>query len=111
MDSEERRLFLHALLQEAFPDVTIYYRPPGNMLLKYPCIVYDKKALEPSFANMTTYVIGTRYQLSFLSELPGYFDAQLMYALHGPSVVITGNDSYETDDIVHDVFTISVNSL
>ena len=112
MDSEQNRLFLHSLLQSAFPDVTIYYRPPGNILLEYPCIVYEKKAAEPSFSNMTTYVIGTRYQLSFLSKLPGYSNTQLMYvALHGQGLVVTSNDSYESDDIVHDVFNVSVNSL
>ena len=111
MDSEENRLFLHSLLQGAFPDVTIYYRPPGNILLNYPCIVYERKALEPSFANTATYVIGTSYQVTFLSVLPGYSAAQLIYTLVGQSFVITSNDSYESDDIVHDVFNVSVNSL
>jgi hypothetical protein len=111
MDSEENRLFLHSLLETTFPDVTIYYRPPGNILLEYPCIVYERKAFEPTFANTAAYIVGTRFQLSFLSQLPGYSSVQSLYALHGQGLIVTSSDSYENDDIVHDVFSISVNSL
>lgn len=110
MDDEENRLFLQSLLENAFPDVTIYYRPPGNILLNYPCIVYARKAFEPSFSNMSTYVVGNRYEVMLISRLPGYSNVRKMFDLHG-QVIIGSNDSYENDDLVHDVFTISVNSI
>jgi hypothetical protein len=111
MDSVENRSYLQSLLQSTFPDLTIYYRPPGNILLEYPCIVYEKKALEPSFANTSPYVIGTRYQVMFISNLPGYSNIDRIYDLTGQGVTITSSDSYESDDLIHDVFMLSVNSL
>lgn len=111
MDSEENRLFLHSLLENVFPDVTIYYRPPGDILLEYPCIKYERKGFEPSYANTSAYVVGSSYQIMFLSILPGYSNVQLFYDLVEQGLVITSNDSYENDDIVHDVFNVSVNSL
>lgn len=111
MDSEQKRLVLHTLLANNFPDVTIYYRPPGNILLTYPCIVYERKEFEPSFANTAAYVVGARYQVMFVSELPGYSTVELMFTLNGQGLVITSNDSYENDDLVHDVFTVSVNTI
>lgn len=111
MDSSQNRLFLHSLLENTFPDVSIYYRPPGNILLEFPCIVYEKKALEPSFANTSAYVVGDRYQVMFISKIPGYSNVDNMFNLHGQGLVIGSNDSYESDDLVHDVFTVSVNSI
>ena len=111
MDDEETRLFLHALLQNMFSDVSIYYRPPGNIILNYPCIVYEKKAYEPSFGNSTPYVVGMRFQVSLLSKLPGYTSVRDILSLNGQGAIVADSDSYENDDIVHDVFTVYVNSL
>lgn len=110
MDDGDNRLFLHSLLQDTFPGVSIYYRPPGNILLNYPCIVYERRGFEPSFSNTSAYVVGNRYQVMFISRLPGYSNVKKMFDLQG-QVIIGSNDSYESDDLVHDVFTISVNSI
>lgn len=108
MDDNTIRLTLHALLEVAFPNLVIFYRPPGNLELARPCIVYEPKASEPSFANNESYTIGTRFQVTILSDLPGV-DKRPMYNM--PGIVITGNQSYVSSDIVHDVFYISVNSI
>ena len=111
MDEDATRLFLHGLLQSAFPNTSIYYRPPGNILLEYPCIIYEKKAHEPAFANSYPYAIGVRYQVTLLSKLPGNSNTQVIFGLANQGVIVIDSDSYESDDVVHDVFTISVNSL
>ncbi len=109
MDDEAIRLSLHTLLIAAFPTLGIYYMPPGNMELERPCIVYEPKALEPSHANNQPYVVGTRFQATILSDLPGYSDKRAMLELSG--VVVTDNRSYVSKDVVHNVFTISVNTI
>lgn len=111
MDNEENRLSLHTLLTDTFPDVTIYYRPPGNVLLQYPCVVYEPKAFLPSYANAAAYVVGNRYQVTFISVLPGVSNSQLMFVLHGHGLVVESNTAFENDDLAHEVFTVSVNSL
>ena len=118
MDNDEIRLYLHSLLVTAFPGLNIYYRPPGNMKLTRPCIIYEPKAAEPSYANNNTYVVGTRFQVTVLSDLPGYPNREAMLDLPAKTarwgtqgVAISGNQSYVSSNIVHDVFTISVNSI
>ena len=112
MDDGEIRLYLHSLLEAAFPELTLYYRPPGNLILSRPCIVYEPKSAEPSYSNNTTYVVGTRFQITILSDLPGYGNTRNIFGIPNQGdVVISDNRSYVSSDIVHDVFTVSVNSI
>ena len=109
MDDDTTRLNLHSQLVAAFPDLSIYYRPSGNLKLTRLCIVYEPKADEPSFANNKAYTIGARFQITILSDLPGYSNKRAIFDIDWSA--ISGNRSYVSSDIVHDVFTISVNSI
>ncbi len=111
MDDETNRLNLQTLLENNFPSWNIYYQPSGNMRLTRPCIVYEPKAFEPAYANNSAFTVGRRYQLSFLSDLPGNTESSAIFDLHGSGLMITSNRSYVNEDIVHDVFIISVNSI
>lgn len=111
MDDTEIRLYLHSLLETAFPGLDLYYRPPGNLKLDRPCIVYEPKKAEPSYSNNETYVVGTRFQVTFLSDLPGYGNTRNIFGLANQGVVISNNSTYVSANIVHDVFTVSVNSI
>lgn len=110
MDEETIRLYLHSLLTATFPDLKVYYRPSGNMQLTRPCIVYEQSAANPSFANNDAFVVGSRFQITFLSDLPGLQDiSRKVYGLSG--VLTTSNRSYVSEDIVHSVYTVSVHSI
>lgn len=111
MDEAVLRSYLQAILEQTFPELTVYYRPPGNLQLERPCIIYEPKAYEPSFANNDTYVVGTRFQITMLSNLPGHATRDMYALARRPGVVINRAISYVNEDIVHDVFTISVNSI
>lgn len=111
MDDDAIRLYLHALLEAAYPDLGLYYRPPGDLVLDRPCIIYEPKASEPSYSNNNPYVVGTRYQVTILSDIPGYGTRNMFGLVSQSGVVINGNTSYVSSDIVHDVFTLSVNSI
>lgn len=111
MDKKEVRLYLHSLLEQYFPSLALYYRPPGNMKLTRPCIVYEPKAEEPSYSNNDVYVVGTRFQITILSDLPGYGNSRNIFGLPNHGCVVSGNHSYVSSNIVHDVFTVSVNSI
>ena len=110
MDDDTIRLYLHSQINSMFPDLVAYYRPAGNILLERPCIIYEPKAIEPAFANNTVYVAGTRFQLTILSNLPlGYPDKRKVFDMVG--VTVTSNNTYIANDIVHDVFVVSVNTI
>lgn len=109
MDKDARRLYLHNQLTSTFPDLNVYYRPPGNIILERPCIVYEPKAYDPSYSNNTPFVVGTRFQVMFLSDLPGYSSEDSILTM--PEVTVYGNNTYVNEDIVHDVFTVLVNTI
>ncbi len=119
MDDDAIRLALQSLLEAAFPDLTIYYSPSGNLKLTRPCIIYEPKSLEPSYSNNAPYIIGTIFQITILSNLPGYANKRNIFNVLAwsrlwsgmPGVVLISSRSYVSSDIVHDVFTISVNSI
>ena len=109
MDDEQIRLYLQSQLEAAFPELTVYYRPPGNLLLERPCVIYEPKSLEPSYSGNLTYVVGTRFQVTILSDLPGYADKRNVFNI--PEVAVMSNSSYVSSDIVHDIFTVLVNTI
>lgn len=108
MDDNPSRLALQTKLETAFPGMNIYFRPSGNLELEFPCVVYEPKAEEPAFASNLVYILGMRFQVSLLSELPG-LDPAPMRSITG--VVINGHQSYVSSDIVHDVYIVSINSI
>ena len=109
MDEEVTRLYLQTKLEEAFSGVGVYFRPPGDERLSRPCIIYEPKNANPSYANNTPYVIGTEFQVILLSDIPGDARKWDMFDLSG--VIIRSNNTYVSNDVVHDVFTITVNSI
>lgn len=109
MDDEAVRLFLHNQLKTTFPDLVHYYRPPGNIILERPCIIYEPKATEPSYASNKLYTNGIRFQITILSNIPGYSDKTKVFDIEG--VTVTSNNSYVANDVVHDVFIVSVNTI
>lgn len=109
MDSGSIRLRLHTLLVSTFPTRTVYYRPAGDIKLQYPCIVYERKSFVPSSANSATYFVGERFQVMLINLLHQSSDARDIYILHGSNgILIESSDEYESDDLVHTVFMVSV---
>jgi len=109
MTEDAIRLYLHAQLEEQFPDVGLYYMPPGNMILERPCLIYEPQRAEPSFANNSAYVVGLKYQLTLLSDLPGYPCVRKMYQM--PAVIVTSSRTIVIEDIVNDIYSVSVHTI
>ena len=109
MDEDQIRLYLHSRLESTFPGVGLYYRPPGNLFIERPAIIYEPKEFEPSFANNEAYVVGTQFQITLLSDLPGYTSIRKIFGMLG--VVVNNSRTFVSDDIVHDVYTVSINTI
>jgi len=109
MDEEATRLYLQYKLQDTFQGVGVYFRPPGDERLSRPCIIYEPKNVNAAYANNTPYVLGTEFQVTFLSDIPGDARKWDMFGLSG--VTIRSNNTYVANDVVHDVFIVTVNSI
>lgn len=62
------RLDLHTELQEFYPNV--YFQPPSNITMTYPCIVYNKTGRMRHFGNDIIYLSQTEYQITVIEKDP-----------------------------------------
>lgn len=94
------RLELHQLL-ETFAD-NVYFQPPTNIQLQYPCIIYKRDYADTKFADDQPYSYMTRYMVTVIdrdpdSEIPGKV-AAIPRSLF--------NRFYTADNLNHDVFSV-----
>jgi|SRR5580765_48398 hypothetical protein len=95
-----RRLQLHQLL-ETFTE-NVYFQPPTNIQLKYPCIIYKRDFADTKFADDKPYDFVLRYMVTVIdqdpdSEIPGKVAAMPMSLF---------NRFYTADSLNHDVFNV-----
>jgi hypothetical protein len=95
-----QRLNLHQLL-EAIVD-NVYFQPPPNIQLAYPCIVYSRDIADTKFADDRPYSFMQRYMVTIIdrdpdSEIPAKV-AQLPRC--------TYNRFFAADNLNHDVFVV-----
>jgi len=64
----DRRLELHDKLLGFVPNV--YYQPPSNIQMKYPCIVYRKSGKNRHFANDVVFLSQQGYTLTVMDKDP-----------------------------------------
>jgi hypothetical protein len=95
-----RRLQLHQLLKEFTPNV--YFQPPTNIKLEYPCIIYKRDFAHTKFADDIPYDHKLRYAITIIdqdpdSEIPGKVAAMPMSVF---------NRFFTVDNLNHDVYNV-----
>lgn len=95
-----QRLKLHLIL-ESFTE-NVYFQPPTNVKLEYPCIIYKRGFADTKFANDKPYNYTKRYMVTVIdrdpdSEIPGKVAAMPMCLF---------NRFYTADNLNHDVFNV-----
>lgn len=94
------RLDLHNILQ-AFTS-NVYFQPPTNIKLQYPCIIYKRDFADTKFADNEPYTHKRRYMVTVIdqdpdSEIPGKVAALPMSVF---------NRFYTVDNLNHDVYSV-----
>jgi hypothetical protein len=95
-----QRLLLHQLL-ETFTE-NVYFQPPPNIQLKYPCIIYKRDFASTKFADDKPYNHTLRYLITIIdrdpdSEIPDKVAAMPMSLF---------NRFFTADNLNHDVYTV-----
>lgn len=98
-----RRLDLQALLEAILESGSVYFQPPANVKMQYPCIVYSRDAADSSFADNGSYRFTQRYQVTYIDRNPDT-DAMLRKIIALP--LCTYRRFYTADGLNHDVFTL-----
>lgn len=95
------RLILHSRLLD-FAD-NVYFQPPSNIMLNYPCIIYNKNGKVREYGNNDLYLGTQKYSLTVISRDPDDTIAdELEQALQ--YCVITNH--YTTDNLHHTSLTL-----
>jgi len=94
------RLELQALL-ETFAD-NVYFQPPTNIQLAYPCIIYERDFADTKFADDKPYTHTVRYMIVVIDQNPDSAILPQVAAL--PMCVF--NRFYTAGNLNHNVFNM-----
>lgn len=65
-----RRLELDSILRTVLGSSNVYFQPPSNLQMKYPCIVYERDNTWDEYANNKLYAHMKRYQVTVIDRNP-----------------------------------------
>ena len=96
------RTELQTLLEQVLGSGNVYFQPPNNITIAYPCIVYKRSRIESEFADNEPYGHQKRYTVTVISRDPDNAVVDQIAALPKCS-----HDRFFTaDNLNHDVFTL-----
>jgi hypothetical protein len=98
------RTELQTLLESFFEEdeAHVYFQPPSNIQMQYPCIVYKREASQTSHADNNKYLHSKRYQVTVIDRNP---DTELCDMVE--ELPLCGFDRYfPADGLNHYVFTL-----
>ncbi|QBZ73575.1 tail terminator [Streptomyces phage RosaAsantewaa] len=96
------RLELHDKLKATLGSDFVYFQPPSNLTIQYPCIVYAHDNAMTEFAGNLPYSRAKRYQVTHISRNP---DTEIPDKL-GLYPLSNLNRVFIADNLHHYVFNI-----
>ena len=94
------RLDLQDLLEGLVENV--YFQPPANIQMQYPCIIYSRDGTSEEYANNELYRHAKRYEVTVVDRDPDTEIADKVEALRYASF----ERFFPADDLNHYVFTL-----
>lgn len=65
-----QRLDLQELLTEILESNYVYFQPPNNAQIQYPCIVYNRELITTVWAENQPYSLANRYLVTVIDRDP-----------------------------------------
>jgi hypothetical protein len=98
----DRRLELHEILVSILGSRSVYFQPPNNTQMQFPCITYQRDAAETKFAGNVPYLYQKRYSVTVIDRDPDSPIPDRIAALP----MCSFNRFFTADGLNHDVFTL-----
>jgi hypothetical protein len=95
------RLDLHAILL-GLGVAHVYFQPPSNVTMQYPCIVYQRDRANTEFAGNSPYRYTKRYQVTVIDKNP---DSVIPDKVKNLSMCLHDR-FFVADNLNHDVFIL-----
>lgn len=93
---------LQTLLRILLGSNNVYFQPPANVQMKYPCIVYGRDFASVRHAANVPYIHTKRYQVTVITQDPDSDIPDKIAALPMSSF----QRFYAVDNLNHDVFDL-----
>jgi len=93
---------LQTLLESLLGSENVYFQPPENIQLEYPCIIYKLDSANTEFAGNRPYRYVKRYQVMVIDRDPDSPIPDKIAALP----LCTFDRHYTADLLNHDVFNL-----
>ena len=102
----ERRMvldkYLRGVVQARCGEENVYYQPPANLQMKYPCILYARTKAQNWNANNKVYRQVMNYTITVIDTKP---DSEMAAAV-SMLPTCTHDRNFIADNLYHDVFTL-----
>lgn len=99
----DKRLELHQILSEVLGSTRVYFQPPENIKINYPCVIYARNYANARHADNNTYSFRYRYQITYIDREPDSdFPERLIQRL--PMCVYDRH--YTADNLNHEVLNV-----
>lgn len=96
------RLELQVVLKELLGSDHVYFQPPQNLQMAYPCIVYRRDDISARYADNVRYKHMRKYEVTVIDANP---DSELPDKV-GELPLSAFNRSFAADNLNHDVFNL-----
>lgn len=100
---EDKRLELHDLLIALLGSQHVYFQPPDNLKMEYPCILYYKSRPRLLKADDRNYLIRQGYTVTVVDYDP---DSQIPYDLVENLKFTTIDSTYRSNGLNHTKLTL-----
>lgn len=97
-----QRLQLQSLFEELLGSRNVYFQPPANVSLKYPCIIYARDAADTKFSDNSPYSFTKRYQVTIIDQDP---DSQIPNNI-AKLPMTNFSRFFVVDDLNHDIYNL-----
>ena len=98
----DRRLDLHLILKNILGSNHVYFQPPPSVKITYPCIIYERSAINSTKADNMNYLNRVRYTVTLIGANP---ESNLVSELL--KIPMCSYDRFfASDGLNHDVFSL-----
>ena len=102
MSTMGQRLDLQSLLETLLGSDKVYFQPPPNVQMTYPCMVYKRDDIDAKHADNHPYSLMKRYLVTVIDEDPDSDIHEKVAALPHASYL----RNFVTQNLNHDVLTL-----
>lgn len=90
---------LQTLLENLLESKNVYYQPPSDKRLNYPCIIYNLDYIDTTYADSRPFYNAKRYSITYIDKIPDQYIPDRLMSLPG----VRFDRAYVSDNLHHTV--------